>query len=75
MLDKFMEKLMESAASAYLPRLEQMAETRKAEMAEIKAKIRTDPEQVEAWFDREIEKLGNMDVKDVMNKVNATAGI
>ena len=75
MLDKFMEKLMESAASAYLPRLEQMAETRRAEMAEIKAKIRTDPEQVEAWFDREIEKLGNVDVKDVMNKVNATAGI
>jgi hypothetical protein len=75
MLDKFMEKLMESAASAYLPRLEQMAETRKAELVEIKAKIRTDPEQVEAWFDREIEKLGNMDVKDVMNKVNATAGI
>jgi hypothetical protein len=75
MLDKFMEKLMESAASAYLPRLEQMAETRKAELVEIKTKIRTDPEQVEAWFDREIEKLGNMGVKDVMNKVNATAGI
>ena len=75
MLDKFMEKLMESAASAYLPRLEQMAETRRAELAEMKSKIRTDPEEVEAWFDREIEKLGNMDVKDVMNKVNATAGI
>ena len=75
MLDKFMDKLMESAASAYLPRLEQMAETRKAELAEMKAKIRTDPEQVEAWFDKEIEKLGNMDVKDVLDKVNATAGI
>jgi hypothetical protein len=75
MLDKFMDKLMESAASAYLPRLEQMAEARKAELAEMKAKVRTNPEQVEAWFDKEIEKLGNMDVKDVLDKVNATAGI
>jgi hypothetical protein len=75
MFDKFMDKLMESAASAYLPRIEQVAETRKAELAEMKAKIRTNPEQVEAWFDREIEKLSNIDVKDVMNKVSATAGI
>ena len=70
-----MDKLMESAASAYLPRLEQMAEARKAELAEIKAKVRTNPEQVEEWFDKEIEKLGNMDIKDAMNKVNATARI
>ena len=75
MLDKFVEKLMESAASAYMPRLEQMADNRRAELMEIKSKVRTNPEQVEEWFDKEIEKLGTMDIKDLMNKVNATAGI
>ena len=72
MLDKFMEKLMESAASAYMPRLEQMAENRRAELMEIKSKVRTDPKQVEGWFDKEIEKLGTVDIKDLMNKVNTS---
>lgn len=73
MMDKFMERLMESAASAYAPRLEEMARARKAELEEMKAKLRTSPEQVEAWFDKEIGKLQNMDVKEIMK--NATAGI
>jgi HPt (histidine-containing phosphotransfer) domain-containing protein len=75
MLDRFMDKIMESAASAYLPRLEHIAEQRRTELIEMKSKVRTEPEQVESWFDKEIEKLGNMDIKDLMNKVNATAGI
>ena len=65
-----MDKLMESATSAYLPKLEEMAETRKAELLEIKSKVRTDPDQVEAWFDKEIGKLSNMDIKDMMNKIS-----
>lgn len=75
MLDKFMDKLMESAASAYLPRLEQIAEQRRAELIEMKSKVRTNPEQVEAWYDNEIEKLGNMDIKELMNKINPTTDI
>jgi hypothetical protein len=70
MLDKLMDKLMESATSAYLPKLEEMAETRKAELLEIKSKVRTDPDQVEAWFDKEMGKLSNMDIKDMMNKIS-----
>ena len=73
MLDKFMDRLMESAASAYLPQIEKMAEARKAELAEMKASVRADPEKVEAWLDKEIDKLSNMDVKDMMK--GATAGI
>jgi hypothetical protein len=73
MLDKFMDKLMESAKSAYIPKVEEMAKARKAELEEIKIKVRTNPEQVEAWFDKEIEKLQNMDIKEIMK--NATAGI
>jgi hypothetical protein len=73
MLDKFMDKLLESATSSYMPKVEGMAKARKAELEEIKIKVRTNPEQVEAWFDKEIEKLQNMDIKEIMK--NATAGI
>jgi hypothetical protein len=73
MLDKFVDKLLEGAASAYVPKVEEMAKARKAELEEIKIKVRTNPEQVEAWFDKEIEKLQNMDIKEIMK--NATAGI
>jgi 3-methyladenine DNA glycosylase AlkD len=73
MLDKFMDKLMESATSAYMSKVEEMSKVRKAELEEIKIKVRTNPEQVEEWFDKEIEKLQNMDIKEIMK--NATAGI
>jgi hypothetical protein len=66
MLDRFMDRLMESATAAYMPRLEEMAKARKAELEEMKAKVRSDPDMVESWFDKEIAKLGNMDVKDMM---------
>ena len=68
-----MEKMMESATSAYLPRVEEKARARKSELEEIKMKVRTNPEQVEEWFDKEIGKLQNIDVKEIMK--NATAGI
>jgi len=55
MLDKFVDRLMEGAAAACLPRLEEMAKARKTELEEMKAKVRADPQQVEAWFDREME--------------------
>ncbi|MDQ3873177.1 MAG: hypothetical protein M3258_06150 [Thermoproteota archaeon] len=73
MMDKFMDKLIESATSAYMPKVQEMAKTRKAELEEVKAKVRTNPEQVEAWLEKEIEKLQNMDIKEIMK--NATAGI
>lgn len=68
-----MEKMIESATSAYLPRVEEKAKARKEELEEIKLKVRSNPEQVEEWFDKEIDKLQNIDIKDIMK--NATAGI
>ena len=68
-----MEKMIESATSAYLPKMEEKARVRKAELEELKAKVRTNPEQVEEWFDTEIEKLQNIDIKQIMK--DATAGI
>jgi 3-methyladenine DNA glycosylase AlkD len=73
MLDKFMEKMMESATSAYLPRVEEKVRTRKSELEEVRMKVRTNPEQVEEWFDKEIDKLKNINIKDILK--NATAGI
>ena len=73
MMDRFMDKLMESAAAAYMPKIEEMKKARKAELEEMRAKVKTDPDQVEAWFDKEIGKLDNTDVKEMMK--NATAGI
>ena len=73
MLDGFMDRLMESAAAAYLPKLEEMKKARRAELEDMKGKVRTSPNQVEEWFDKEIKRLGNMDVKDMIK--NATAGI
>jgi hypothetical protein len=73
MLDKFMEKVLDSATSAYMPKLEEKVKTRKKELEEVKLKVRINPDQVEEWFDREIDKLKNIDMKEIMK--NATAGI
>lgn len=68
-----MEKMIESATSAYIPKVEEKAKARKRELQEMKAKVRTNPEQVEEWFDKEIDKLENIDIKEIVK--NATAGI
>jgi hypothetical protein len=63
-----MEKMLQSAASAYMPQLGSMAESRKKELIEMKSSIRSNPEEVEAWFDKEIGKVGKMDISDMLNK-------
>jgi hypothetical protein len=73
MLDKFMEKMIETATSAYIPKVEEKAKARKAELEDMKAKVRTNPQQVEEWFDKEINRLQNIDIREIMK--NATAGI
>jgi 3-methyladenine DNA glycosylase AlkD len=73
MLDKFIEKMIETATSAYVPKVEEKAKARKAELEDVKAKVRTNPEQVEEWFDKEINRLQNIDIREIMK--NATAGI
>jgi hypothetical protein len=68
MMDGFMDRLMKNAASAYMPKLEAIRRARRAELEEMKAEIRTDPDQVRAWFDKEIEKLDEMDVSRTLSK-------
>lgn len=69
MLDKFTEKMMENALSGYRPRLEELSKMRVDELVAVKAKVRTHPEEVEAWLDTEIAKAGNMDVSDILKKI------
>ncbi len=69
MFDSWLEKLVQNAASTYTPRLESIAEARRAELTELKAKIRTKPEEVEEWFEREIIKLGSVNVSDMLQKL------
>jgi len=61
-------KLLENSVSAYGFKIQDMAEARRAELASIKAKIRTRPEEVEAWFDEEIHKLKGIDINDILRK-------
>ena len=35
----------------------------------MKEKIRTNPEEVELWFDNEIKKISNVDIKNLLGEV------
>jgi hypothetical protein len=69
MVDGFTAKLLENAMSGYKPRLEEMSRIRVDELAVTKAKVRTHPDEVEAWFDTEIAKAGNIDFSDILKKI------
>ena len=73
MLDKLMEKMIENATSAYLPKVEEKVKARREELEQIKRKIRKNHEHVEQWFENEIEKLSRLEIKQIVK--NATAGI
>ena len=68
MFDSFTEKMLENAMSGYKPRLEEMSRVRVDELTIMKAKVRNSPEEVEAWFDTEITKAGNMNFSDIFKK-------
>ena len=65
--------MIENTTSVYLPKVEEKAKARKEELEQIKSMIRLNPERVEQWIDKEIEKLSSIDIKQIMK--NATAGI
>jgi len=69
MLDKIMDRLTETAANAYMPRIEGVAELRRKELVEMKSKIRSEPYAVEAWFDIEIDKIAKLDPKDLFSRI------
>jgi hypothetical protein len=62
MFDNFMERMSVSVASQYIPKLQKIASVRADELTVMKEKIRTSLEEVEAWFDKEIERVRNVDM-------------
>jgi hypothetical protein len=68
MFDEIIEKLLKSTTALYMPKLEKLAKVRASELAIIKDKVRTSPEEVVAWFDGEIKKVTNVDAKDLIEK-------
>jgi hypothetical protein len=66
MFDEITEKLLKSTTGIYMPKLEELV--RASELAIVKDKVRTSPEEVEAWFDGEIRKVTNVDAKDLIEK-------
>lgn len=69
MFDKLTERLMETAMSAYNPQIQAISKIRVDELVNIKSKVRTNPEVVEGWFDKEITKLGSVGVPEILNKM------
>lgn len=60
------EKLLESVTSSYVPRLRETSQLRANELAVIREKIRSSPEEVELWFDKEIQKLRSVDFSSLL---------
>jgi hypothetical protein len=54
--------MLVSVASQYIPKLQKIASVKADELTVMKEKIRTSPEEVEAWFDKEIERVHNVDM-------------
>jgi len=65
-MTNIMEKLLENVASPYIPRLRETSQSRANELLAIKEKIRSSPEEVELWFDKEIQKLRNIDFSSLL---------
>jgi hypothetical protein len=69
MFDEITEKLLKSTTALYMPKLEELAKVRASELAIVKDKVRTSPEEVESWFDGEIRRVTNVDAKDLIEKI------
>ncbi|WP_420545479.1 hypothetical protein [Nitrosopumilus sp.] len=71
MLEKILEKALEH--NSFLGnRIQSLSESRKNELELMKSKIRTSPQEVEEWFEKEIAKISNLNgssssLKDTIN--------
>ena len=64
-----MQKLLQNAAAAYMPKMESIRESRVAELTAIKSKVREEPEIVEKWFDKEINKVTSVNISDMLSNL------
>ena len=69
MLDKTTERIFEDLASLYIPTLEEKTHVRANELAAMKVKVITSPEEVMAWFDQEIEKVKKVNLTSILEEL------
>lgn len=55
--------MVDAALSNYMPAIQQAQELRVAELESMKSCIRREPEKVEDWFNKEIEKAKSINSK------------
>lgn len=60
------EKILESAVASYLPGLEKLTQERMEELVNMREKVRSHPQEVEDWFEKEISKLGTANVRNII---------
>jgi len=63
------ERLVEGVASEYSSQIESISKVRAEKLTGIKSKIRTNPDEVEAWFDKEIARIGEIDLSDLLRNI------
>ncbi|MFB5599596.1 MAG: hypothetical protein ACE5SW_05140 [Nitrososphaeraceae archaeon] len=64
--DKITEKIIEGNLGHPVASL---STKRRNELQSIRDKIRSDPEQVELWFDEEIKKIEDLKINDLIKSV------
>lgn len=65
MFDKIITKLVKENL---LP-LQELSQQRLGELEYVKSKIFTNPEEVERWFNKEINKINNIDIDSSLHKI------
>lgn len=63
--------MMEAALASYMPRIWEARDKRLAELEDLKENVRKDPEKVEQWLEKEIEKVRNIDADGLLDKVRS----
>lgn len=63
--------MVESALANYMPSIQKAKEQRIAELEYLKLHVRNEPEIVEQWFDKEIEKASNLGSEMLFKRLNS----
>lgn len=61
-----MRKTLEEKISTIFPKMNNITSSRIDELKLMKEKIRTNPEDVDQWFDKEIERLNQVSMSELM---------
>jgi hypothetical protein len=70
MFDLLTNRLIEAVTRTCETNLHELTEARRIELEEMRDKVRTEPHEVEKWFKTEIRKLGDIDIGEILGKLN-----